>query len=320
MNFPRFLMIGFLILIFLQSGMALADNGPHGSYTGTTDACAGCHRAHTAQNPYILIAPAQDNALCFTCHNGTGASPIPVVSTHANIDFSEKVEANFTMNCVSCHDAHGNPNNLFSIKDYVVVKNGPSPVTTGNVNFTSITGINSFDDGISSPASRICVTCHDHPDNPGFPMTNHVGGANHLEGNDYTGQDCSTCHSHSADSDPYTQDGFMPVLESNPIAAFTVTPPNGTVATVFLFNASSSTDAQDPTSAMQVRWDWQNDGIYDTVWSYDKTETYSFSTVGSHTVRLEVRDTKGLTDNTTRIISVIQGEVGTHIYLPLVFD
>jgi predicted CXXCH cytochrome family protein len=55
---------------------AFADNGPHVSTSGssTVDRCAGCHRAHTAQAPYLL--KAADTMLCESCHGpgGTGAS------------------------------------------------------------------------------------------------------------------------------------------------------------------------------------------------------------------------------------------------------
>lgn len=59
-------------LAFWTRGLALADNGPHGSYGATTDACAGCHRTHTATGPKLLAA-ASATALCITCH-GSAAS------------------------------------------------------------------------------------------------------------------------------------------------------------------------------------------------------------------------------------------------------
>jgi len=37
-----------LALTFAFSGVAYANFGPHGGYTEDTDACAGCHRAHTS--------------------------------------------------------------------------------------------------------------------------------------------------------------------------------------------------------------------------------------------------------------------------------
>lgn len=51
-----------------------ANGGPHGNYTATTDACAGCHRTHTAGAAQLLITNVP--ALCFTCHGSaaTGAN------------------------------------------------------------------------------------------------------------------------------------------------------------------------------------------------------------------------------------------------------
>ncbi len=67
------LVAGGTIWLFLLAGAAFADNGPHvaGSTTSTptTDSCAGCHRAHSAQAPMITLQ-AQPG-LCYACH-GSG--------------------------------------------------------------------------------------------------------------------------------------------------------------------------------------------------------------------------------------------------------
>ena len=60
-----------LLLLGATAGLALATGGPHGSYTATTDACAGCHRAHTAVAPKLLANT--NTALCLTCHDGTSS-------------------------------------------------------------------------------------------------------------------------------------------------------------------------------------------------------------------------------------------------------
>jgi len=60
-----------LALSIVFSGSALANSGPHGSYNALTDACAGCHRAHTAGAAKLLIDSVPN--LCLTCH-GTGAT------------------------------------------------------------------------------------------------------------------------------------------------------------------------------------------------------------------------------------------------------
>ncbi len=49
-----------------------ADNGPHVMGQGlTTDTCAICHRAHTAQAPDLLKKP--ETELCYTCHGAAAA-------------------------------------------------------------------------------------------------------------------------------------------------------------------------------------------------------------------------------------------------------
>jgi len=63
------LVLAFSLLLAVDSGQA--DNGPHGGYTPTTDACAGCHRAHTAASDNLLINQSPD--LCLTCHGSAAA-------------------------------------------------------------------------------------------------------------------------------------------------------------------------------------------------------------------------------------------------------
>ena len=63
-----------LLLVAALATVASADNGPHGNFSATTDACAGCHRAHTAQGIDFLLVDADIYQLCTGCHNGTGAA------------------------------------------------------------------------------------------------------------------------------------------------------------------------------------------------------------------------------------------------------
>jgi PKD repeat protein len=105
-----------------------------------------------------------------------------------------------------------------------------------------------------------------------------------------------------------------PSTNTAPNAAFTVNPTGGDTHTVFQFNASGSSDAEDVPSALEVRWDWENDGTWDTGWRTAKTASHTYSSSGAYTVRLRVRDTGGLTDSATR-----QVIVGGHlIFLPFV--
>ncbi len=74
------LAVGGALWLFAAAIPALADGGPHiaainnGSAGLTSDNCAGCHRAHTAQAAMLL--KEDGTALCTSCHGsaGTGAT------------------------------------------------------------------------------------------------------------------------------------------------------------------------------------------------------------------------------------------------------
>ncbi|MBI3961724.1 MAG: hypothetical protein HY335_03150 [Deinococcus sp.] len=51
---------------------ALADGGPHGNFTATTDACAGCHRPHQARAANLLTVSGSSRDLCLSCHGSAG--------------------------------------------------------------------------------------------------------------------------------------------------------------------------------------------------------------------------------------------------------
>jgi len=96
-----------------------------------------------------------------------------------------------------------------------------------------------------------------------------------------------------------------------PTASFTVTPSSGPTTTTFNFNASGCTDNEDATTVLQVRWDWENDGNWDTNYSTTKTAMHKYSTEGTKTIKLQVKDTAGLTHTTTRQITVKNETVET---------
>lgn len=89
-----------------------------------------------------------------------------------------------------------------------------------------------------------------------------------------------------------------------PVASFVVSPTTGRSSTSFVFDASSSSDLDDGSEALEVRWDWENDGTWDTTWSTSKVATHSFSTDGTYTVALQVRDPGGLDASATRQVVV----------------
>ncbi len=111
------------------------------------------------------------------------------------------------------------------------------------------------------------------------------------------------------DDDSFDYYPLMEPQNTPPTASFTVSPSTGYVNTVFSVDASSSFDVQDNTSVLEVRWDWESDGEWDTTWSLVKTATHQYSAEGTYTIMLEVRDTKEFVSNTTRQITVARDEV-----------
>ncbi len=89
-----------------------------------------------------------------------------------------------------------------------------------------------------------------------------------------------------------------------PKASFTLLPVQGDVQTTFTANASASSDPQDSPDALEVRWDWNGDGNWDTSWSTQKVAQHRFSDPGTYTLRLQVRDLGGLTVEAARALVV----------------
>lgn len=67
------LLLGSLFLLAAVT-VVMADNGPHGSFTATTDACASCHRAHSASYGSNALTITDTESLCLSCHGGLGAA------------------------------------------------------------------------------------------------------------------------------------------------------------------------------------------------------------------------------------------------------
>ncbi len=94
-----------------------------------------------------------------------------------------------------------------------------------------------------------------------------------------------------------------------PTASFTVYPPTGSPLTTFNFDASACTDPEDHITSLSVRWDFENDSVWDTPWSTVKTAQHQYPSAGTYTVRLEVRDSGLETNSTTRQVIVIDDTI-----------
>ncbi len=115
------------------------------------------------------------------------------------------------------------------------------------------------------------------------------------------------------DSGGLTDDVTMDVTVDNngcganqpPVPAFTFTP-NGCISTstAVNFDASSVSDPEDATADLQVRWDFDGDGNWDTNWSTGKTASHTYGSQGTYTVKMEVKDTNGATAEVTHSLTV----------------
>lgn len=72
-----------------------------------------------------------------------------------------------------------------------------------------------------------------------------------------------------------------------PAADLTVTPTAGTVLTDFVFDASGSVSGN---RALEFRWDWENDGTWDTDWSSESSATRRFAAGDTIVTVVEVRE------------------------------
>jgi parallel beta-helix repeat protein len=137
----------------------------------------------------------------------------------------------------------------------------------------------------------------------GYAGTDAYRGPNQdIPGSDGFGDTPYTIDGNSLDSYPL----ILPYVAMNtgPIASFTVAPTSGNITQIFFVDASASSDLDDALSLLEVKWDWEDNGTW-TSWITLKTATHQYSAPGIYTIRLEVRDTGGLTNNSTKQIEVI---------------
>ena len=96
---------------------------------------------------------------------------------------------------------------------------------------------------------------------------------------------------------------LVPEPNRPPVAWFEVTQ-SSTNPTHLFVDARRSADAEDVDDLLVVRWDWEDDGVWDTDWSSTMTASHTYVSPGTFIIRLEVRDAEGLTGNTTRQVTI----------------
>jgi hypothetical protein len=96
-----------------------------------------------------------------------------------------------------------------------------------------------------------------------------------------------------------------------PVAAFSVSPASPKRGAELSFDASATTDDATPSASIQVRWDFDGDGAWDSSFSTTKTATWSYATLGTYTAKLEAKDGSGLVGAATRSITVSESGAPT---------
>jgi len=85
-------------------------------------------------------------------------------------------------------------------------------------------------------------------------------------------------------------DSRIKIVHRGPVACFTVNPDEGDLLTQFNVDASCSYDASYPAANLEIRWDWENDGDYDTPFTTTKTAYHQYSLSGIKSIKLQVKN------------------------------
>ena len=98
-----------------------------------------------------------------------------------------------------------------------------------------------------------------------------------------------------------SQPVYLEVKNYPPVADFTATISDALQVTV---DASSCSDVETAPADLEVRWDWESDGSWDTAWSTNKVEVHNYPADGSYTITMQVRDSVDQTDQTSRTVDL----------------
>jgi hypothetical protein len=219
-----------------------------------------------------------------------GTDPDPESDIYASIVGNTKPTASFTVT-----PAEGNSTRTFSF-DASASRDATDPPSQLQVRWD-------WDDGTGTSWSHERTATHKFPLDAGLLLNLYSVDLEVTDGTGPTGTDTI----------------FKVVLVHNtpPTASFTIHPTSDrTTQTPLQFDASASSDPEGGT--LEVRWDWDNDGTYDTAWSAAKTATHTFSVAGHYTVLAQVRDPVQLTGETVRYLWVYEEGTAQRAYLPLV--
>ncbi len=92
------------------------------------------------------------------------------------------------------------------------------------------------------------------------------------------------------------------VANAAPLAVLQITPQRASTATTFTVDAGASADLEG--QAIQARWDWENNGSWDTGWSTSLVATHNYAAPGVKVIALQLKDSQGDSVIMTRSVEV----------------
>jgi hypothetical protein len=100
-------------------------------------------------------------------------------------------------------------------------------------------------------------------------------------------------------------------LPSQPPIAEAGGPYQGVVNTPIRFDASNSYDTDGVITG--YRWDWTNDGIYDTDWLTNPITTHSYPSIQAYTAKLQVKDNCNVVSEDTADVTVLPAPLTVYV-------
>ncbi|MBI5934807.1 MAG: hypothetical protein HY867_13975 [Chloroflexi bacterium] len=155
-----------LVIVFALAlvGTAAANGGPHGGYTATTDACAGCHRAHTAVGPNLLVETSTYD-LCMSCHGSAGAG----ADTNVEDGFFLSTRSASTTGTANTADNAPLLAGGFAFYKTVAVTSSHNMTGAGNTNLAWGNGATNRGVQVAiTDATFTCASCHDPHGSPNY--------------------------------------------------------------------------------------------------------------------------------------------------------
>jgi hypothetical protein len=194
-----------MLVVALTPGVAMANFAVHGNYVMDTNACAGCHRAHTAVSSItwsngdnvaksaLLISTATETyQLCYVCHDSSSQGADTDVQTGV-YDGTLYGTQGATLNGGGFESVNGvavpiGSGHIMTGVEWAAYGGGQYGVPAGSALATGNPGPG-FDSGVGNRIKMGCDTCHDVHGSSNYRILKDMVNGNAVGG--YTGSDAN---------------------------------------------------------------------------------------------------------------------------------